>query len=232
MDNESQNLFGKAIGHLIHDIRNPLNVIVGFSSIIKGDADLPEETRDYLNKIYYSGIMIEDMLSDIDAYLYDNLEFSKESVDISGLLNKSFEIKDIIYPDSKIKFCLVNKDTANVEISALILKKIIDNLYTFSRKGLRTVSVKDILIMYEVEGEYLRIIYSDSGQSVESTDDYFSYEDIINAKRGLGLLFVKKYIEITDSKIVYLKGSEWQSYINRIGLDFDTEHGFVIKYKL
>ncbi len=232
MSERDEPLFGKAIGHLIHDIRNPLNVIIGFSSLMQSDEDMPDEIKDYIGKIYYSGMMIEEMLTDVDVMNSDNADLDKTEIEISSLFKEIFEVKKMIFPDNKIVFNLINTEDTRITVSAELLKKIMDNLYNFSRKGLRTVQDKIIYIQYIIESDYLRIIYSDTSDPVEISDDYFTYDDVVKARRGLGLLFVKKYIDLTDSKITYLKHIDWKTYASRIGLNIKTEHGFVLKIKI
>ena len=51
---DKEKIFGKAIPQLIHDIRNPLNIVIGFSSILQIDETINDEIRSYIQNILYS----------------------------------------------------------------------------------------------------------------------------------------------------------------------------------
>ena len=50
-NDEYKKYFGKAMPQIIHDIRNPLNIIIGFSSIMQIDDTISQENAQYLQKI-------------------------------------------------------------------------------------------------------------------------------------------------------------------------------------
>ena len=50
---DKEKIFGKAIPQLIHDIRNPLNIVIGFSSILQIDETINDEIRSYIQNILY-----------------------------------------------------------------------------------------------------------------------------------------------------------------------------------
>ena len=60
---DKEKIFGKAIPQLIHDIRNPLNIVIGFSSILQIDETINDEIRSYIQNILYSSFKIEELLS-------------------------------------------------------------------------------------------------------------------------------------------------------------------------
>ena len=70
---DKEKIFGKAIPQLIHDIRNPLNIVIGFSSILQIDETINDEIRSYIQNILYSSFKIEELLSNIDNYFLDEV---------------------------------------------------------------------------------------------------------------------------------------------------------------
>ena len=96
---DKEKIFGKAIPQIIQDIRNPLNIVIGFSSILQIDETINTEIRSYLQNILYSSFKIEDLLSNIDNYFSeeDNLYF--ENIHIQSewnrfLKQKTYDIND------------------------------------------------------------------------------------------------------------------------------------------
>ena len=69
MESEDKySIIGEALPQIIHDIRNSLNAIIGFSSILNMEESLDEETKLYIGSIYDSGNQIEDLLEAIDIF--------------------------------------------------------------------------------------------------------------------------------------------------------------------
>lgn len=60
--NKSKSAF---LFNMSHDIRTPMNAILGFASIALDQEDVPEKTRDYLEKILMSGKTLINIINDI-----------------------------------------------------------------------------------------------------------------------------------------------------------------------
>lgn len=48
-----------------HDMRTPLNAILGISELVRQHADDPDKVRGYMEKIYYSSRQLLDLVNDI-----------------------------------------------------------------------------------------------------------------------------------------------------------------------
>ena len=53
------------LSNMSHDIRTPMNAIIGFTELIKRDAESPEKVREYVNKISASGQHLLGLINDI-----------------------------------------------------------------------------------------------------------------------------------------------------------------------
>ena len=92
---DKEKMFGKAIPQIIHDIRNPLNIIIGFSSILQLDDSINEEVRSYLKNIILSGMHIEQLLSNIDYFMMDTLDLPIVKVNLKRIFGISQHIDNI-----------------------------------------------------------------------------------------------------------------------------------------
>lgn len=48
-----------------HDIRTPMNAIVGYTALMEKDADKPDKVREYTKKITFSSRHLLDLINDI-----------------------------------------------------------------------------------------------------------------------------------------------------------------------
>lgn len=227
---DPDNIFGKAIGQLIHDIRNPLNTIIGFSSIIRIDETVSEEMKGYVNKIFHSGMSIEKMLSNIDHFMMENIR--REDIDfeiLTATKNYFNTLKDFMI-ENQIEIEYLNEYKINVFFSLEIFNKILDNLFHFSYKGLRTSKTRDIQILFkEKNNKEILIFYSDSSTPVFIEGEYFNFEEILKSRRGLGVMFIEKYITSCNGKIEYKYGKKWQSIVADLDIKMKNNHGFILQ---
>jgi sensor histidine kinase regulating citrate/malate metabolism len=226
---KSEEIFGKAIGQLVHDIRNPLNTIIGFSSIIKIDDTISVELKDYINKIFNSGMAIEKLLSNIDYFMMDRVVTDIVEFNVMDSIKKYLEMQFDLQNEKEIVVNYLIKEAIDFKFSLEIFNKIIDNLFSFSLKGLRVAKKKELEIFIKKENDTLILLYTDSSSPVFIEDNYFTFEDTLNAKRGLGPMFIEKYVNIYKGSIEYHYGKKWQSVCFNYSNNIKNNHGFIIK---
>jgi len=229
-NNRPEEIFGKAIGQLIHDLRNSLNTVIGFSSILRVDENINKENRTLLNKIYLSGLDIEDHLMNIDHYMIESNEImtKKENFEIYEFLKEYFKNKKEILDEKQINLNLLNEMKIEINFSKEVFSRIIDNLLRVSFKGLQSSKVKEIELCIKNNNGKLLIIYTDSSSPVFIESNYFSFEEVMKSGRGLGLLFVEKYVVLNNGEINYLYGNKWTNFITNISTKIKNTHGFKI----
>ncbi len=98
--NEAKSNF---LSNMSHDIRTPMNAIVGFSVLLEKDADRPEKVREYTKKIAASSQHLLSLINDVLDM--SKIESGKTSlnVDCFSLPRLLEEIGIIIMPQAKAK---------------------------------------------------------------------------------------------------------------------------------
>ncbi|OHD18636.1 MAG: hypothetical protein A2086_17035 [Spirochaetes bacterium GWD1_27_9] len=228
---ECDNIFGKAIPQLIHDIRNPLNIIIGFSSIIQIDETVNDEIRTYLKKIFQSGMFIEELLSNIDFYMMEKLDLEETKFNVFQETNNFLKLKNEIIAEKGIIINQISDKDKDIDIrfSLELFRRILDNLFLFSQKGFKSSKLKEIQIVYKKEDKNFIIFYSDSSEPVFIEGDYFSFEDVLKTKRGLGPQFIEKYVEDYNGEVYYKTSKNWHAVLEDNNLTSQLNHGFIIK---
>lgn len=223
---EKEKFFGKAIPQMIHDIRNPLNIIIGFSSILQIDESINDEVRSYIKNILFSGMHIEQILSNIDYFMMDTLDLPIENI----FLKKEYDIfvkqnNDIIN-DKEI---IINNNIDEDLIFRLpqgIFTRLLDNFFQFSLKGMKSVQHREININITVSGSELILHYHDTSLPIFIEGDYFTFDEILKAKRSLSPLFIEKLIREYSGNIYYYYGKKWATELDAIDSKSKTQHGF------
>ncbi len=77
------------LSNMSHDIRTPMNAVIGFTTLLARDAENPDKVRDYTKKIMASGQHLLSLINDI-------LEVSKIESGKVVLNREEFALKDLI----------------------------------------------------------------------------------------------------------------------------------------
>lgn len=84
--NESKSNF---LSNMSHDIRTPMNAIIGFATLLAKDADNPDKVREYIKKIMFSGHHLLSLINDI-------LDMSKIESGKTSLNIEEFDISEFV----------------------------------------------------------------------------------------------------------------------------------------
>ncbi|MDD3367821.1 MAG: transporter substrate-binding domain-containing protein [Lachnospiraceae bacterium] len=127
-----------------HDMRTPMNAVLGFTRLAQAEKDVPDHIRDYLQKIDVSGTHLLKLLNDIlnmTKIEQGRIQLQEEKVNIKEFLQnvtKAFEaqavLKDItlnIHQDSvKTEWIYMDEGRARQ-----IYSNLLSNAIQFSDKG-------------------------------------------------------------------------------------------------
>ncbi|MCH5162268.1 MAG: hypothetical protein J1G38_02120, partial [Clostridiales bacterium] len=84
--NEAKSNF---LSNMSHDIRTPMNAIIGFATLLEKDAENPDKVRDYIRKISFSSHHMLSLINDI-------LDMSKIESGKSALHIEEFALPDML----------------------------------------------------------------------------------------------------------------------------------------
>lgn len=228
------------IANMSHDIRTPINGIIGLSKIVL-KKEMPTEIRYYLDKIYSSSNVLLDLLNNV-------LDFSKLEADGYQLDSSNFNIRQTLESISHIFIDGAKEQHINFVIDiapdvpdALIgdttkLQQILINLLSnakkFTKQGeiVTTIEVKDIV--NQKAELHFTVRDTGIGMNAEQLDKLFkpfSQADSSITRKyggtGLGLFISKKFVELMGGKIhvesIYGEGT---TFIFEIPFAINTEN--------
>lgn len=206
------------LSRMSHDIRTPMNAIIGLTEITKTCADNPKIVRTNLERIDHSSKYLLDLINDILAM--SRIESGKETLRLErfDMHESLISIRDIIQTQSVIKeVTFILSMDENVEKYYIgdnnKIKQIIMNLLSNALKFTNPEDQIELSVRekYSTEDESaLEIIVSDTGIGVE--DEFISrmFEPFEQADKdiarnhtgsGLGLSIVKHFVEMMNGNI-------------------------------
>jgi signal transduction histidine kinase/ActR/RegA family two-component response regulator len=237
----------KAKSHFVtnmsHEMRTPMNVIVGLTELMLEDDDIPPVAKESLEKINIAGKTLMGIINDIlDISKIEAGKFALRSAryDVAKMLNDIIVLNIVRIGEKPITFhmkidenipCVLLGDELRVK---QIANNLLSNAFKYTQKGSVILGVN-----FEREGEseaWLSLYVSDTGIGIRGEDieklfaDYNQVDPEANRKvegTGLGLSITKRLVESMDGEITveseYGKGTTFRLRIRQ---------GFVIDIPL
>lgn len=132
------------LSQMSHDIRTPLNAIIGFSTIMLGDCSDPEQVYEYTKKILSSGkqllLLINDVL-DMSKIESGKIDLSKKPFSLFDMLCSVKEVIKTIADEKHQKFLMnieeMKHDSFNADESRInqILINLLNNSVKYTPVG-------------------------------------------------------------------------------------------------
>ncbi len=195
--------------NMSHDMRTPLNAIIGFSSLALKHISNPDTIKDYLNKINYSARTLLNLVNDI-------LEMSRIEQGNLTLTNEDIDLEQCIYDccsafnhnaENENKTFLVDIDIQDKRVYGdsfritQILNNLLSNAFKYTSEG-DTISVSVKQMESERYSKY-RIVIKDTGigmskEFLPSLFEPYMRETRFDSKKvigtGLGMSIVKSLV--------------------------------------
>jgi hypothetical protein len=199
------------ISNISHELRTPMNAIIGFTKLTLENDDLNDDNKENLNLVIKSAehltALIKDLL-DVSKIEANKLILEKEKFNIKHLIKEIFEIMKIQDKEKNLNFILdIDEKIPDIlygdkkRISEIYLN-LISNAIKFTEEGHVKISTK--LLKEEDNKVFLNGCIEDSGIGIEDEKKHLLFknfsqiESTYNKKysgTGLGLAITKKIIE-------------------------------------
>ena len=219
------------LSRMSHDIRTPMNAIIGMTELAQLHIGDEEKQRDYLNKIASSGAHLLGLINEIlDVSKIESgvMELSENSLDLRALAREAAEMVRISMESRQQEFRVEIDESFNPWVMGdarrirQVLVNILENAAKYTPQGGRiTFCVCELKREEQRAGTY-RFIIEDTGigmkpEYMEHIFEPFSRADDSRTSKvpgtGLGMTIVKNLISMMDGDIrvesEYGKGSRF-----------------------
>ncbi len=187
-----------------HELRSPLNAVIGFSELLSDGSLPPQEFREYISGINYAG---KNLLALINNILdYSKLESEQMKIvaaptDFNELLNKLKAVFRLSAEDKGLELNFLCRPLPGLILDAYRVRQILTNLLSNAIKFTENGQVQ-VLVSYE--SGTLKIAVSDTGRGVDKDFQRKIFEPFYQQENsdatciggtGLGLVISKKLAE-------------------------------------
>ena len=245
--NKAKSIF---LSNMSHDIRTPMNAVIGFTTLALANVDNPEKVKDYLAKILSSSNHLLSLINDIlDMSRIESgkIHLEEQEANLSDMLH---DIKTIISGQIHAKQLELYMDVIDVTDEDVfcdktrlnqVLLNLLSNAIKFTLPG-GTISVRVAQLPNAPEGKGLyeiRVKDTGIGMSQEFAQrifEPFERERTSTVSRiqgtGLGMAISKNIIDMMGGTIeLHTEKDKGTEFIIRLTLSLQSEHRSVEKIK-
>jgi signal transduction histidine kinase/CheY-like chemotaxis protein len=208
------------LSRMSHEVRTPMNAILGITEIQMQNGTLSEELKEALNKISTSGYLLLGIINDIldmSKIEAGKLELARLPYEVASLINDAMNMNINKYDYKPVKFNLVVDENIPVKLTGdeLRIKQILNNLlsnaYKYTDKGSITMSVNAEYPQEENSDQLtlaFRIVDTGQGMTREQIDKLFDEYTRFNLETnrsvegtGLGMSITNNLIRLMNGEI-------------------------------
>ena len=216
---ESSKAKSQFLFNMSHDIRTPLNAIIGYNYLAQQEPDVPERVADYIRKTDTAGKQLLSLINDIlemSRIESGRMELELRRLDLCVLLDEARELFAEQMAEKGIDFKVDASQVTDAIVwcdgnrFSRVLQNLLSNACKFTPEGGNvTVSLWQIGVAEEGWGRYeLRVKDSGIGMSAEFAERVF---DAFERERtstvsgiqgtGLGMAITKKIVDLMGGTI-------------------------------
>ena len=196
------------LSNMGHEIRNPLNAIVGFSELLIEEMD-PESRKQYIEIIRMNNGLLQQLVADIldlSKIEAGKLEFMDTPIDVNQFMTELEHIVKFKLVDKSTEVSLIRncpEDSLQIMIDQNRLMQVLINFITNAIKFTEEGSIE---IGYERRDNELYFYVKDTGEGIPADKLNTVFDRFIslskkNVGTGLGLAISKTIIEKFDGEI-------------------------------
>lgn len=210
---ENDKLKTEFINNMSHEVRTPMNGILGFSEFLKMPDLSDSKKEQYVNIIQNSGyqlLRIIDDIMEISELGTKQVKLMEKEVCLNDLLLEQFSVFDIKAKENEIPLYL-NKALKDVDSYVFIdegkLNKILSNLI---ENALKYTFRGFVEFGYEIKNQNLEIYVKDTGLGIKKEKQELIFERFSQEEKGisvqtdglgLGLSIAKENAELMGGEI-------------------------------
>ena len=193
-----------------HDIRTPLNAIIGFSELLLSGEVTPEDARRKLNIIVSSGKALLQLVNDaLDLSQMDlgKLKFNLEPCDVGEIVRETAEM---FIPQTRDRNQTLVTEIPDLPRLMVDPYRFRQTLFNFIGNAVKYAGPCTIRVSVVYEGGIFKTTVSDNGRGVSAEKTKLLMQPFVQADiknrtegSGLGLSICKRLVELANGTISF-----------------------------
>lgn len=208
------------LNNVSHEVRTPLNGIIGFAQFLTDDSLTAEDKEEFVTALNVSVNRLTDTINDImdvSLLMSGNMNYYPEAIDLSNLLHEvqkknNFEAKskNLELSIETLENNMNTKVVSDLSMLEKIFNELVGNAIKYTQKGFVRFGchVQDNEIMLFVQDSGIGI----SQEVLPKIFEPFMQEDTSSTRKyegsGLGLTIVRGLTELLKGKIIIESSAE------------------------
>jgi signal transduction histidine kinase len=189
---------------IIHDLKNPLNVILNITDTM----EIPEKPASMIRQISFEMLDLVLNILDVNKFEESRMQIRYENIDLAAIANKLINKFSFLSRNSSIELKNLVPEPCMISADLQIIERVMENLLSNSVKF--TPPGGKIEIWAMGQNEKVRIEVRDNGSGVpgklvnEVFDEYVQASDksfIYTNSTGIGLTYCKLAVEAQGGEI-------------------------------
>jgi len=243
----TQNVKSQYLANMTHEIKTPINSIVGFLTLIEQKLfDSEEELQDFAHNARISADSLLEIINnilDISKIEAGKMELDEVEFDLSKEVDKA---RSIALPAGGVSNIVISTKISD-EINPVVIgdplryRQVLINILSNSIKYTEKGTIEIIIELDKVRESNcsLKTIVKDTGCGIprEQLSELFKPYTQVKTKKwnkqdgsGLGLMICKELVKLMDGEIV-IKSKEGKGTIVEFTTNFRTTKDFLLKEK-
>lgn len=212
---EADKLKSAFLANMSHDLRTPINGILGFADLLRDHSLAFSEREEYLNIIKSSGNQLLNLINDIidiSKIEANQLTIKEDILSINTLLEELQILfsKEIEETGKRIKLKLtkpLKNEDSEIYTDPARLQQILINLLSNAIKFTESGTIE---FGYKIEGKHMTIYVADTGRGIKEEKIDYIFERFAQVDQeeldmfmgtGLGLAICKGLVNLLDGSI-------------------------------
>lgn len=234
------------LGVLGHDLRNPINAVLGFVGELVSDPQLSDESKSYVEYIETAANQMRDLVEGVlKTAINDALDFelSLSNFNLIDLINSivfSFQ-KNLELKNQTLEF-QYGSDTLELNADKYKLKEVLENLISNASKYSENGKTIKIIVKDDDQSTEIQVIDEGPGFTKQDLSKIFGKFQKLSAQptnnessTGLGLYIVKKIIKQHKGQILLEsevnKGSTFKIILPKAEINKDSSSAEIYNEK-
>ena len=211
----SKNIF---LSQMSHEVRTPMNAILGIAEIQLRDETLRQSTQEAFGLIYESGDLLLNIINnvlDLSKIESGKLELVPVIYNIPSLINDTAQLNQMHYDSKPIDFSIHVDGNTPYELNGdeLRIKQVLNNILSNAFKYTDEGKIEFAVSAESVQDDTAMIVFriSDTGQGMTNNqlgrlfDDYSRFNLYTNRSVvgvGLGMSITKRLVDLMNGSII------------------------------